>query len=104
MACIYSAAILADDDIPITPEKINTLLKAAGIEVEAIWPTLYAKALQGVNIKDFITNIGSRTNATSTGPAAPVPAAEKPEAEKPEVKKEEPESDSDDDLGLNLFD
>ena len=29
-------------------DKITTLCKAAGVGVEAIWPSLFAKALQGV--------------------------------------------------------
>ena len=33
LACIYSALILADDDIPITQEKIQTLLRVAKVEV-----------------------------------------------------------------------
>ena len=33
MACIYSAAILADDDVPVTQEKLSTILKAANVEV-----------------------------------------------------------------------
>ena len=33
LACIYSAAILADDDIPVTQEKLSTILKAADVDV-----------------------------------------------------------------------
>ena len=46
LACVYSAAILADDDVPITAEKINTILHAANVSVENIWPNLFARALQ----------------------------------------------------------
>ena len=34
LACVYAALILADDDVPITEEKIKTILTAAGVEVE----------------------------------------------------------------------
>merc|ERR1711868_75833 len=58
LACVYSACILADDDIPVTQEKLTTLLKAAEVEVEPIWPMLYARALSGVNIRDMISKAG----------------------------------------------
>jgi hypothetical protein len=34
-------------------------LKAASVEVEPYWPGLFAKALEGIDVKSLITNIGS---------------------------------------------
>lgn len=44
-------------------EKIQTILKAANVDVEPYWPGLFAKALEGVNVKELITNIGSGVGA-----------------------------------------
>ncbi|XP_022902918.1 large ribosomal subunit protein P1 [Onthophagus taurus] len=105
LACVYASLILADDDVAITGEKIQTILKAANVDIEPYWPGLFAKALEGVNIKDMITNIGS---GVGSGPAASAPAAAAaaPAAAAPveEKKKEEEPEESDDDMGLGLFD
>lgn len=87
-------------------EKINTILKAANVEVEPYWPGLFAKALEGINVKDLITNIGSGVGAAPAGGAAPAAAAAAPaaEAKKEEKKKEEESDQSDDDMGFGLFD
>lgn len=83
-------------------EKISTILKAANVEVEPYWPGLFAKALEGVNVKDLITSIGSGVGAA--GAAAPAAAAAAaPAAEKKEEKKESEPEESDDDMGLGLF-
>ena len=34
LACTYAALILTDDDVPVTSEKLATILKAANVEVE----------------------------------------------------------------------
>lgn len=70
LACVYSALILHDADIQITvssplsalcplivlmhiikADKMTTLIKAAGVDVEPIWTTLFARALEGKTIK-----------------------------------------------------
>merc|ERR1711881_459343 len=98
LACVYAALILADDDVAITGEKIQTILKAAGVDVEPSWPGLFAKALESCNVKDLITNVGSGVGA------APAAGGAAPAEEKKEEKAEEPEEESDDDMGFGLFD
>jgi large subunit ribosomal protein LP1 len=57
-AVAYAALILADESIAITPEKLQAVLKAAGIEdVEPIWTTLFASALKDKNVKEVLTAI-----------------------------------------------
>merc|ERR1712124_186892 len=98
LACVYAALILADDDVAVTPEKLTTILKAAGVEVEPYWPGLFCKALESCNIKDLITNVGSGAGAAPAAGGA-APAAEEKKEEK---KKEESEEEEDDDMGFGL--
>ena len=86
----------------VTEDKINALIKAAGVNAEPCWPGLFAKALAKVNIGSLICNVGAGGPAPAAGAApagGPAPAEEK----KVEAKKEESE-ESDDDMGFGLFD
>ena len=58
LATSYAALILADENIEITSDKILSLTKAAGVEVEAIWAQLFAKALEGKDVKEMLLNVG----------------------------------------------
>ncbi|GFX19825.1 60S acidic ribosomal protein P1 [Trichonephila clavipes] len=106
MACVYSALILQDDDIAISPEKIDTILKAARVEVEPYWPGLFARCLESVDLKQLITNVGTPSAAPAAAAAAPGADAggDKKDAKKKEEKKEESEEEDDDDMGFGLFD
>merc|ERR1711955_155745 len=80
--------ILADDDVAVTPEKLTTILKAAGVEVEPYWPGLFCKALESCNIKDLITNVGSGAGAApAAGGAAPAAGGAAPAAEEKKRKR-----------------
>ncbi|XP_047153429.1 60S acidic ribosomal protein P1-like [Vigna umbellata] len=103
--CILSVLILHDEEISVTAEKINALLKAANVSVESYWPSLFAKLAQNKNIEDLILNAGSGGGAAvavaapaagGAGAGAAAPAAEE--------KKEEVKEESDDDMGFGLFD
>merc|ERR1712136_411424 len=78
LACVYSALILYDDDIDITGEKMAKIISAAKVNVEAFWPGLFAKALQGRNIGDLICNVGSAPAAGGAAPAAAAAAGDAP--------------------------
>ncbi|EXJ59170.1 large subunit ribosomal protein LP1 [Cladophialophora yegresii CBS 114405] len=109
LASAYAALILADDGIEITADKLNTLIKAAGVaDVEPIWATLFAKALEGKDVKDLLLNVGSGGGAAAAAPAAGGAAtggaAAAEEAPKEEEKKEEEKEESDEDMGFGLFD
>lgn len=108
LACVYAALILQDDEVAITGEKIETILKAAGVEVEPFWPSLFAKALEGVDVKALITNITNNMGAAPSAPPAPSPTpavedtgksadnkTDKKKKEEPEQKEEEGEEEGD---------
>merc|ERR1711924_104508 len=104
LACTYAALILNDDDCEITGDKISAILKAAKVDVEPFWPSLFAGALKDVNVRELITNIGS---GVGSGPAAAgggAAAGGAAEEEKVEEKKESSSESKDDDMGFGLFD
>ncbi|ORY01607.1 ribosomal protein 60S [Basidiobolus meristosporus CBS 931.73] len=101
-AIVYASLILQDDGVEITADKLTALTKAAGVEVEPVWASLFAKALAGKNLGDLLMNVGSAGAApAAAGGAAAAGAADAAPAE--EVK-EEAKEESDDDMGFGLFD
>ncbi|KAI9855547.1 MAG: 60S acidic ribosomal protein P1 [Vezdaea acicularis] len=106
LATSYAALILADDGVDITADKLQTLIKAAKVEdVEPIWTSLFAKALEGKDVKDLLLNVGSGGGAAAapSGGAAAAAGGDAPAEDKKEEKEEEKE-ESDEDMGFGLFD
>ncbi|KAJ5408421.1 60s acidic ribosomal protein P2 [Penicillium cosmopolitanum] len=102
LACSYAALILADEGIEVTADKLQTLIGAAKVpEIEPIWSSIFAKALEGKDIKELLTNVGS--GGPAAGPAAAAGGAAAPAEAAAEEKVEEKE-ESDDDMGFGLFD
>ena len=109
LACVYAALILHDEGLEISADKISALLKAANVEVEAYWPTLFAKLCKGKDMDTLISSVGSASSgggggggggggdaAPAAGGGGAAPAAEK--AKEPEPEEEEEE------MGFDLFD
>jgi large subunit ribosomal protein LP1 len=105
LATSYAALILADDGVEITADKLSTLIKAAGVEeVEPIWANLFAKALEGKDVKDLLSNVGSGGGAAAPAGAGGAAAAGGAAEETKEEAKEEEKEESDEDMGFGLFD
>jgi len=81
LACVYAALILHDDDVAVTAEKLSTVMKAANVDFEPFWPSLFAKALEGRNIGDLICNVGAAPAAGGAPAAAGGGAAEEAKEE-----------------------
>lgn len=105
-AVSYAALILADEGLEVTPDKLQTLLKAAGVEIEPIWSTLFAKALEGKDVKQILTSVQA---------SGPVVAGQVQQGRKTQqgldtdpgsdvVVCDDGDSDSGSDIGLSLFD
>lgn len=99
-----ASLILADAEVEITSEKLITLVNAAGIEeVEPIWVQLFAKALQGQDVNSLLTAFsagGAAAGGAAAGAVAGGAAAEEAAAEEEAPAEEE----SDEDMGMGLFD
>ncbi|XP_020598344.1 60S acidic ribosomal protein P1-like isoform X2 [Phalaenopsis equestris] len=113
-ACSLAALILFDDGIPITAEKISTLIKSVNILVKSFWATLITKLLEKRSVDDLILSIGSSrggavvdvavaTSAAGGGGSATQEAAPAVENKKV-LLQEEPKEESDEDMSFSLFD
>ncbi|KAM7140081.1 LOW QUALITY PROTEIN: large ribosomal subunit protein P1-like [Molossus nigricans] len=106
LTCIYSALILQDNEVPVKEDKVSTLMKAASVNVEPLWPGLFAKTPAIVNIGNLVFSEGADELAPAAGTAqqeVPRSSTAAPAEKTVEAKKEESE-ESDDDMGFGLFD
>jgi len=82
-------------------DKISAVLKAASYDVAPYWPGLFASALEGVKVADFVSQLGSAPAAGAAAPVAAAAAAPAAAAAAPAKKKEKtPEPSEDEDMGF----
>ncbi|KAJ6255271.1 60S ACIDIC ribosomal protein P1 [Anaeramoeba flamelloides] len=100
-AIIYSALMLHDDEIKVTSEKIQNVLKSANIQFESYMVDMYVRFFENNEIGNLISSGGSVGTVTTE-----TVTADKEEEKEPEPEPEpESESESDDDMfGGGLFD
>eukprot|EP01006_Ploeotia_vitrea_P004246 TRINITY_DN114171_c0_g1_i1.p2 TRINITY_DN114171_c0_g1~~TRINITY_DN114171_c0_g1_i1.p2 ORF type:complete len:110 (+),score=30.31 TRINITY_DN114171_c0_g1_i1:56-385(+) len=99
LACTYASLILADDTI--TADGIKKVLDAAGCKVDALYPALFEKYLEGKDLETVLGGIGAMAAA------APAPAAAAGGgggAAPAKAEKKVVEEESDEDIGMSLFD
>lgn len=97
----YASLILADAGLDVTADNLLTLTKAAGASIDNVWAEVFAKALEGKDIKEVLSGFhAAGPAAPAAGAAAASGAAEEAAEEAAESGKEE----SDDDMGFGLFD
>ncbi len=74
MEYVYAALLLHSAGKKVTDEAISAVIKAAGVEVDAVRAKALVSALEGVNIEEAISK------AAFAAPAAAAPAAAAPAA------------------------
>ena len=68
-------------------EKIATLVKAANVEIESYWPSLFSKLCEKKNIEDLILNCGAGGGGAPVAAVAASGGAAPSAEEKKEEKK-----------------
>merc|ERR1711981_1210128 len=92
MCCTFAALLLHDEGIEVNNANLKKVIDASGNSVAGYWPMLFANALSGKSVGDFLAvsgGSGPQTAPAQTGGnAAPVQEAKK-EEEKPAEEEEE---------------
>ena len=76
-----------DDGQEITEDKINAVVKGAGITIEPYWAGLFSKFLQSKPVEELISNVGGGGGGGGG-----------------EAAKEEAVEEEEEDMGFDLFD
>jgi len=91
MEYVYAALLLHSAGKKVTDEAVSAVIKAAGVEVDAVRAKALVAALDGVNIEEAIAKAAFAAPAAAAPAAAAVPAAaaEKPKDEEKAKEKAE---------------
>merc|ERR1712183_1156720 len=68
LAIVYASLILASGGLDVTAERLESVVKSANVEVESYWYSLFARALEGKDVNELVSNAGAA--APSSGGAA----------------------------------
>jgi len=101
LACTYAALILSDDGQEVTGDKMDTIIKAAGVTIEPYWTMLFSKFLSSKPVEELIANVGAGGGGGGGGgggAAAGGGGGDAAAAPEPEPEEEEEEEAMDFDL------
>ncbi len=100
MEYVYAALLLHSAGKKVTDEAITAVIKAAGMEVDAVRAKALVSALEGVNIDEAISKAAFAAPAAAAPTAAAAPAAaEAPKKEEKPKEKEKAEESGMEGLG-----
>ncbi|QLL32373.1 hypothetical protein HG536_0C05420 [Torulaspora globosa] len=100
----YAAFILADAGVEVSAENLQTVAKAAGAQVDGVWASVFAQALEGKELKQILSGFHAAGPAAGAAAGGAGAAAAGGEAAAEEQAAEEEKEESDDDMGFGLFD
>ena len=87
MCCTFAALLLHDEGIEVNNANLKKTVEASGNKVAGYWPMLFANALAGKNVGDFLAVSGGSAPQQQASTGAPAntdaPAAQKKEEEAP---------------------
>ena len=90
MSCTFAALLLHDEGIEVTAANLTKVLGATNCKVAGYWPMLFANALQGKSVGEFLAVSGGSAPAqVATTNAGDAPAKEEKKEEKAEEEEEE---------------
>ncbi|XP_030379224.1 60S acidic ribosomal protein P1-like [Scaptodrosophila lebanonensis] len=107
ITCICASLILAQNNVPITGEKISRILKAAEVEFDPSWPDHFAREVDGIDMQALISNIQTRVGDCTSASAppsvyAPAKGTQRKRSKRIKAKKRK-HQDSDDSYNNELF-
>ena len=92
-----------DDGQEITEDKINAVVKGAGITIEPYWASLFSKFLQSKPVEELISNVGGGGGGGG-GSGGGGGGGDAGGGGGGEAAKEEAVEEEEEDMGFDLFD
>eukprot|EP01084_Bolivina_argentea_P190845 327847_1 len=90
LAATLAAMVVGDGGNDVSADKMDAVIKAAGLKVDKIWTQVFAETLEGQDITGYLKLGGGGGGGAAAAPAAGgAAAAAEPEPEEEEEEEEE---------------
>jgi len=93
LMCAYAALLLADSEVEVTADNLNSCISAAGGSVPGYYTALFEKVNGMTSFADLVENAGNVGGGGGGGGAAPAAAAKGGAAAAAPVEEEEEEEE-----------